>query len=89
MIPKSKDYIEYPYLGPQGETCRTGEDLRVAQENYAREIFALIGPQGETCRTWKDLEVAIEAHKKTFSRKEIPVINLDNHILIKVISDLR
>ena len=88
MIPKSKDYIEYPYLGPQGETCRTGEDLRVAQENY-RDTFTFIGPQGETCRILRDLEVAIEAHKKTFSRKEIPVINLDNHILIKVISDLR
>ena len=84
MIPKSKDYIEYPYLGPQGETCRTVEALRIAQENYARKFLTYIGPEGRTFSTFEALEATrAEYRRRTFRTKVTLVANLFKDIPIK------
>ena len=83
--------IENPYIGPQGETCRTAEALRSAQEDYARTFLTFIGPQGETCRTHEALEAARAEYKRRFLRtNDIPTINRFNDLTpIKVMDDLR
>ena len=74
---RPKDYMENPYIGPQGETCHTVEALQDAQENYNRTFLTFIGPQGETCRTHEALEDAQAEYNRRFNQPiEIPVINL-------------
>ena len=82
--------MENPYIGPQGETCRTHEALEAAEENYKRNYLTFIGPQGETCRTHEALEAARVEFNRRFNQPIIiPQKNLTKILTLKVLDDLR
>jgi hypothetical protein len=88
---RPKNYMENPYIGPQGETCHTLEVLRAAEADYKRNFLTFIGPQGETCRTHEALDAARAEYNRRFNQPiDIPVVNLKIDLTqIKVMDDLK
>ena len=74
---RPKDYMQNPYIGPQGETYHTVEALRAAEADYKRNFLTFIGPQGETCRTHEALDAARAEYNRRFNQSiEIPKSSL-------------
>ena len=64
---RPKDYMEYSFIGPRGETCHTVEALRAAEADYKRKVLDFIGPQGETSRTHEALDAARAEYNLRFN----------------------